>query len=1012
MWARTKNVLASCRRIALLLMLCLVVFVAWLYWHAPPLSEMRPELEALLKVQLHLKAVRLGHLSWYWTGHTWATVDHVSFTSEDGHLQVNDAELAVQLSTWDLLAGRITPTSATVRRGRVSIQVPEDISFAKLALPPITLGLKDVELAWRYGRMHGLLRHLSLQMDGVKRTLEAQSPAAALNISLAADMAPSSVEMTFRNLDWLPDRMRRYVHGQARGEMTLHREQARQWQADLRMHANNRVHLADRSGQTIFHVDTFEAGLHVEMAREAFRPERIEIQHADWHDGKDTVALSGDWQGGRLHLKLDDGALAMSRVWGWLRGMGGSVWQEWLQGMQAGRADGIRGELEMNYPQFGRLPDVTRLQQARYRLHAGIHDADITLGTSGDHLRHVDGAINLDEHGLQAHADRAQLPHNAGQVKGSVTIHDWHHVAFDIQGTGEVDAAALQSWLDTGSIPDLKLQRAPSTGIFSFHWLPEEDRPRQGAVTLVPSDAWKGEWRAIPVQMSGGEVRWSVSEGLAVKSMYVRFPIVSGQFDIALKQGRGHAWRLAHLKAGFSADFPKVVARYRLPLDAPQGTVHGELSFDGSWRGMVNLRDAAWRHLLGGNKQAGEPFVLHLSGDQAAGGMKMKAIRAQGAGIDLKGRGAVTPSQVYLNLHKLKAPAFAGGVEVTVPLDKRQPLEVNAQASFMDRQALPDKIPAAISERPWVLRAKVARLHWDAMLLKGVDVKLASSRHGVGVLQADSLDTSSLHVSDVQAFFRLPGKGRVDLRRLTAELLGQRLMLSATISPAPHGGLNWQGFASVEGEFSQVIQRLDASKLFNGGTVHALISGKGLLMPDQPWWTHLQGRLRLRADDGRILEGGTMSKLLAASSLSDLLHYLTLNRKDLTGPGTLYKHLQLEASLEGGVAHIRKLAMRASAMDIAGQGTLRLDNGHVDLMTVVRPLQNLDAILGAIPLLRDILGGAGRSVVRLVYHVYGPLPDAKVKQITPEEAGLATPGLLERMITLPQRWFSHDSKAN
>jgi len=81
-------------------------------------------------------------------------------------------------------------------------------------------------------------------------------------------------------------------------------------------------------------------------------------------------------------------------------------------------------------------------------------------------------------------------------------------------------------------------------------------------------------------------------------------------------------------------------------------------------------------------------------------------------------------------------------------------------------------------------------------------------------------------------------------------------------------------------------------------------------------------------------------------------------------------------------------------------------------MTVVRPLQNLDAILGAIPLLRDILGGAGRSVVRLVYHVYGPLPDAKVKQITPEEAGLATPGLLERMITLPQRWFSHDSKAN
>lgn len=1012
MWARTRRILASCRRIALLLTLCIVAFSAWFYWRAPSLSELRPELESLLKVQLHLKDIRLGQLSWYWAGYAWATADRVSFTSGDERLHVEGAKLAVRLSVWDMLSGRITPTYVKVRQGQVSINLPEGATVTQFALPAMKLALEDVNLSWRYGEMSGALPHLNLLLNGTQRTLAAKFPGADFSLSLSKALVPSEVKAKFRNIDWLPDAFRRYVHGQVGGEFSLRQGQAQQWLAHLALHADDNAALLNQAGHRMVGMDSLEAGLQVNMAPNTFRPEQIAIHQLDWQSGNDALKFSGEWRdGGKLRLKLNSGSLAMGTVWGWLRGLGGEVWQAWLQSMHVGRAEGLEGELQVAHPRLWSLPEMKQLQQARYRLHAKVQGADITLGTSKEQLQQVDGVIDLDEYGLQAHADQGVLPANVGTVKGSITIHDWDHVAFDIQGTGEVDAGRLQSWLGTGALPDLALKHAPSTGLFSFHWLPEEEHPRRGSITLVPSQAWDGELRGIPVQMSGGEVHWSASEGIAIKSMHVQFPIVSGSFDMGLRQDRRDAWRLSRLQADLNADFPKIVAKYRLPLDAPAGTVHGKLSFENNhWQGDADFHDAGWQHLLGGEKKLGEPFVLKIAGEENSRGMQLKTIHGGGAGIQLQGAGRVNANRVYVNLQQLKAPAFDGGMQITVPFDKKMPLEVNGQASFMDRQALPDRIPEAISERPWVLRAKVTRLHWDAVLMQGVDVELASGGHGVGTLQADGLDSSSLHVSNVKAFFRLPGKGRVDLRRLTAGILGQRLTLSAILSPAPQGGLNWQGFANIEGEFSQVIQRLDASKLFKGGTVHALISGKGLLLPNKPWWHHLQGRLRLRADDGRVLEGGTMTKLLAASSLSDLLHYLTLSRKDLSGPGMLYKHLQLEASLDGATAHIRRLAMRASAMDIAGRGTLRLDNGDIDLMTVVRPLQNLDAILGAIPLLRDILGGAGRSLMRLVYHVYGPLPNAKVKQVTPEEAGLAAPGLLESLIALPQRWFSQDVK--
>ncbi len=125
----------------------------------------------------------------------------------------------------------------------------------------------------------------------------------------------------------------------------------------------------------------------------------------------------------------------------------------------------------------------------------------------------------------------------------------------------------------------------------------------------------------------------------------------------------------------------------------------------------------------------------------------------------------------------------------------------------------------------------------------------------------------------------------------------------------------------------------------------------------------------------------------------------------------LYKRLQLEATVQGEKANIRKLAMRASALDMGGKGWINLSNGSVDLYVVAHPLQNIDAMLNMIPLLRDVIMGPARSLFRKIYHVHGSLYDAKVEPVSAKQAGLPGPGLLEQLINLPGSWFDAGRKA-
>ena len=151
--------------------------------------------------------------------------------------------------------------------------------------------------------------------------------------------------------------------------------------------------------------------------------------------------------------------------------------------------------------------------------------------------------------------------------------------------------------------------------------------------------------------------------------------------------------------------------------------------------------------------------------------------------------------------------------------------------------------------------------------------------------------------------------------------------------------------------------------------------------------------------------------ILAATSLTDLPRLLIGKRKDLTGPGIMFKRLQMEAIMQNQDIHIRNVAMRSAAFDMIGHGGMDIDKNTVDLFLILQPLQNIDALLAKIPLVRDILGGRSHSFMRKIYHMHGSFTDAKVEAVTAKEAGLASPGIIEHLFNLPDNWFGTVKKA-
>lgn len=1009
-------ILAACRRIVLLLTLCFVIFGAWLYWQKPSLDTIRPELESILKQRLGLENLHLGHMSWHWAGYIWVQADGVSFTGREKQIRATKANLVIRLSTWEMLAGRLKPVSINVRQGIIKLRIPEQSQTTQWVPTSSQLSMEDTTLILTYGTSTTRLTHLNLHMDGLHRRLSVQLPGSNLSLAWNENHEPTYLRIRFHDLNWLPSTWRGRLQGNYNGEIALQRSsEEKLWHVQASLSSAEGAYVTQMDGHPWLAFNTIETKMRLHAENGISNVTRLEWETFNWRSGANEFHMAGEWNNETLHMKIESERIHLPMLADLLKKLGNSAQQQWLANIREGEIRQLEAEFTIPQTSPWQVPEITQWQQNHFHIHAQIEHAAIPLITPSEQLEDLQATVDMDEHGFRMKVSHVTLPHKVGELHGTVAIQDWRHIVLDMDGSGDIDVARYQVWRGMDLLPQLIWRESLATARFSLRWPLHATRPEQGTAELIPNKVWQADIMGEQVLLSKGLLRWSAQDGIQLESMRIEHDLFSGTLNLNIQQDQQHAWGLTKLSLQTSSDFARLVQQYRIPLDAPAGQMRSLLTFDHSWRLNLDFHDVAWKHLLGSSKASGEPYILSLAGKKMKSGIKLTNIENRGAAPNIRGNGLLDNTGLKLRLRSIQAPAFTGSINIVAPFNEA-PLEVEIRSEFLDRTALPNHIPSTMkltqvadasqTSRAWVLRGFFRQIHWDAVSIHGVRIQLASSRQGVGLLQAEKLEAAQLAVSHVEAFFRLPGNGEVDIRQLSATLLGQKLQISAMLSPEAKGGLRWKGFADVSGDFSQVIGRLNASRLFKGGTVHALWSGEGLLTSDSPWWNGMQGRLRLRSDDGRLLvKDSTMTKLLAALNLVDLPKFLIGKRADISGVGMLYKRLQLEATVNGETAYIRQLALRASALDMAGSGKLSLANGNIDLYVTVRPLQNLDAFLRMIPLLRDIILGSANSVFRKVYHAYGPLYNAKIESVSPAAAGLPESGFLERLIHLPGKWF-------
>ena len=89
-------------------------------------------------------------------------------------------------------------------------------------------------------------------------------------------------------------------------------------------------------------------------------------------------------------------------------------------------------------------------------------------------------------------------------------------------------------------------------------------------------------------------------------------------------------------------------------------------------------------------------------------------------------------------------------------------------------------------------------------------------------------------------------------------------------------------------------------------------------------------------------------------------------------------------------------------MKLSAVGTVNLAQDTVDMTVAIRPFQNLDRILTAIPLAGWILGGKEKSILVAYYRVTGSTRDPHVTAVPLQSVGRNVFGIFRNLLEIPE----------
>ena len=155
---------------------------------------------------------------------------------------------------------------------------------------------------------------------------------------------------------------------------------------------------------------------------------------------------------------------------------------------------------------------------------------------------------------------------------------------------------------------------------------------------------------------------------------------------------------------------------------------------------------------------------------------------------------------------------------------------------------------------------------------------------------------------------------------------------------------------------------------------------------DRAWETPLVGDLLI--EEFKLVDAPVLARILTLASLTGILNVLG-------GEGITFEKVTGAYSAERGKLSTELMRAYGPAIGLTAEGSVDLDADAVSVNGTVVPAYSVNRVLGAIPLLGDILtGGEGEGVFAVTYGVSGPIENLDVS-VNP--LSVLAPGFLRNL---------------
>ena len=182
-------------------------------------------------------------------------------------------------------------------------------------------------------------------------------------------------------------------------------------------------------------------------------------------------------------------------------------------------------------------------------------------------------------------------------------------------------------------------------------------------------------------------------------------------------------------------------------------------------------------------------------------------------------------------------------------------------------------------------------------------------------------------------------------------------------------------FAVRDGDVQELGEAIGMEPAFATGTLQLAGSFEGRLRPEAPLFAEISGLLSLDAREGRV---NRKLPLVVAIATSEALNPFAGSRRSIR-----YDTAEAVLDFERGRVSSDAFVLRGPDMRVLAYGSLDLTDPmrEIDAVAAVFYQGKLDRVIGAIPLVNELLRGSDESLAAAYVKIEGPMEEPSVKMI-------------------------------